>query len=218
MSPPLSDQSTALPAPDGWVPVDRRWHGLDRAAFPYALTVLALALLLAVVVPWIDRQVPGGTPVRAGDQVALAGDVVFVPAVGWTLTDGLILGGQVPTGGYPKTAVVSRDSVSFSVTTTTWDGSASELLEQLTVATDAGNDRRALHVTGTPSTFTTTAGQPGALARYRSTTVDGLIAALALNGTGVAIVVTGPVDVPDNPSGDIAAMLTSINFTQEPSR
>ena len=216
MGPPLSDQES--PTPEDWVPVDRRWHGLDRTTFPYALTVLALAVLLAVVVPWIDRQVPGGTPVRAGEQVAVAGNVVFVPAVGWTLTDGLLLGGQPRAGGYPATAEVSRGPVSFSVTSTSWDGTASALLEQLTVSTEALNDRRALHVTGTPSTFTTAAGQPGVLARYRNTTVDGLIAALVLNGTGVAIMVTGPVDLPDNPASDITAMLTSIHSTQELTR
>ncbi|MET0694876.1 MAG: hypothetical protein ABWX96_06435 [Propionibacteriaceae bacterium] len=218
MSPPLSDQDAAVSAPEGWVPVDRRWHGLDRAAFPYALTVLALALILAVVVPWIDQQVPGGTRVRAGDQVGLQGGVVFSPAVDWTLTNGILVGAELPAGGYPNSAEVDRGPVSFSVTTTNWPGTPVQLLEQLTVTTDASSDRRALHVTGSASTFTTVAGQRGVLARYRSTTVDGLIAALVLNGTGVAVVVTGPVDVPENPSNDVVAMLTSFHSTKEVTR
>ncbi|GAB2584164.1 hypothetical protein [Microlunatus antarcticus] len=206
-------RTDATEPPPGWVPVDRRWHGLDRSSFRYALPVLALAILLAVVVPRIDAAVPGGSLVVAGERVGLREGVAFTPAVGWTLRDGYVLGSPDRNGGYPAAAEVVRDAVAFSVNTTKWSGTAGELFTQFESTTDAEGDGRSLHVVGDPQPFTTTAGQSGVVGRYRSTTTDGLAATLVLNGTGVLVQVTGPTGVVQTPSGDIAAMLTSFAST-----
>ncbi|MFD6057503.1 hypothetical protein [Rhodococcus wratislaviensis] len=36
---------------DRWVPVDRRWFGLDRATIAPALIVLAVASVMALILP-----------------------------------------------------------------------------------------------------------------------------------------------------------------------
>ena len=133
--------------------------------------------------------------------------------MGWTLADGLPLGPQPRSGGYPPTAAVVRDAVTFAVTTTRWTGTPAALLGQFQSTTDAVEDRRALHVVGDPRPFTTAAGPVGVLARYRSTTTDGLVATLVLDGTGVLVRVVGPTEVTVNPSSDVVAMLTSITST-----
>lgn len=194
--------------------MDQRWHGLDRSSFRYAIPVFVLAVVLAVVVPNIDAAVPGGTPVTAGERIGLEGGVAFTPTVGWTLTDGLPIGTQPRSGGYPATAEVVQEAVTLSVHTTRWTGTPADLLGQFESTTDANDDRRAPHVTGTARPFTTTAGQGGLQARYHSTTTDGLVAALVLNGTGVVAIASGPVDSVTNSFDDVPAMLASVTSTE----
>ncbi|WFR73059.1 hypothetical protein P9209_04365 [Prescottella defluvii] len=43
------------------MPVDRRWLGLDRRTIAPALVVLALALLMGTVLPWINESTPTTT-------------------------------------------------------------------------------------------------------------------------------------------------------------
>lgn len=205
----------AATPPEGWVPVDQRCHGLDRSSFRLALPVLVLAVLLVLVVPNVDAAVPGGTEVTAGQRVGLSGDVSFSPAAGWTLSSGLLLGSAPRSGGYPSSAEVVDGAVAFSVMTTSWTGTPEQLLGQFQSTTDANGDRRALHVSGNPQPFTTAAGQSGVLSSYRSTTTDGLAAALVLDGTGVLAIETGPTDGVSTPSSDVTAMLTSITGIEE---
>lgn len=163
--------------------------------------------------PRVDEAVPGGTAIVAGERVGLGGGVAFTPAVGWTLTDGLLLGTPPRTGDYPASAEVVRDAVAFSVSTIKWKGTAGELLTQFESTYEARSDGRSRRFVGDPQPFTTTAGQAGVLSRYRNVTTDGLVAALALNGAGVVVRVFGPNDVASDPSNDVAAMLTSVAFT-----
>ena len=218
MTLPLIDPEPGVPAPEGWVPVDRRWHGLDRAAFPYAITVSVLALLLAVVVPWIDQLVPGGTPVRAG-RPGGAGRGRGVRARGGLDADRRAPDRRPGSGrrlsedrrGRPGTRVLLGDHHGLARHGVRAAPAADRLHRRQQQPPGVARDRN-------PGPFTTTSGERGTLARYRSTTVDGLIAALVLNGTGVAVVITGPVDVPDNPTTDLVGMLTSFHSTKELTR
>ncbi|MGH3461323.1 MAG: hypothetical protein ACRDP9_07585 [Kribbellaceae bacterium] len=195
--------------PRDWVPVERRWLGLDRATIPPALVVLALAILMAVVVPAVDHAVPGGTRVRAGDEVALRGGISFVPATGWILTDG-VLRGREPRAGVGSTATVTDGPVALTVRTAPFTGTPTALLEQIKDTTDALNGSHGLHITGDVQAVQTAGGQRGVIARYRGTSSDGAIAAFVVDGTGVEVVVTGPPDVPGDPSAAIAGMIAGI--------
>ena len=91
-----SDKSSAASAlrfePDqGWVPVDRRWLGLDRPTIAPTLTVFALAIVMVVVLPFIDATVSYDTA-KAGDVIEVQGDVTFVPEAGWAITSGIRAG------------------------------------------------------------------------------------------------------------------------------
>ncbi|MGW4114617.1 hypothetical protein ACWEFJ_27400 [Actinosynnema sp. NPDC004786] len=55
----------------GWVPVDRRFLGLDRRTFTPALVVLAIALVLIYGVPGLNAAIPWHHEIRAGDVLDL---------------------------------------------------------------------------------------------------------------------------------------------------
>jgi hypothetical protein len=196
-------------APRDWVPVERRWLGPDRSTIRPALIVLGLAVLMALVIPAVDHAIPGGTRVRAGDEIELRGGIRFTPAAGWVLTDGFLAGAE-PRTGDADSATVADGAVSVRVRTAPYDGTPAALLEQIKRTTDALNGNQGLHLTGDTQAVRTASGQRGVIARYRGTSADGAIAAFVIDGTGVEVVVTGPPEVPDNPSQAIAQMIASI--------
>lgn len=199
-----------MAAPHNWVPVERRWFGLDRATILPALVVLGLAAVLAIVVPAIDHAVPGGTRVHAGDVVVLQGGIQFVPAAGWELTDG-ILRGDEPRAGDSPTAAVVDGPITLSVRTGRFVGTPLALLEQIKQTTDALHGKHGLHVTGDAEAIQTRAGDRGVIARYQGTSADGALAAFVIEGTGVEVVVTGPSEVPATPARQVAGMITSVS-------
>jgi hypothetical protein len=201
------------PRPDA-VPVDRRRFGLDRASIGPALLVLGLALVMGVGIAVVDALVPEDDVVRPGDVVGLAGGVEFVPAAGWSITDGLRVGRAGSGGSYPATAQVTDGAVALRLRTAPWPGDAVALLEQVrsTNAREAGDGGP--RIEGPVSAFRTTSGADGVLARYRSPNTDGLLAAVVVDGAqgpvGVEVVATGPVDAPTALARDLAAMIESI--------
>ena len=86
-----------------WVPVERRWFGLDRRSLLPALVVFVIAIVLRSVIPWIDQAVPGHDVVRAGDRLNLDRGLTVTPPVGWELVDGLLVGASTvqPGAGSP---------------------------------------------------------------------------------------------------------------------
>jgi hypothetical protein len=203
------------PRPDV-VPVDRRRFGLDRASIGPALLVLGLALVLGLGIAIVDALVPVDDEVRPGDVVGLTGGVEFVPAAGWSLTDGTRVG-QGGSGGYPATAEVTNGAVSLRLQTAPWPDDAAALLEQVrdTNARQAADG--APRVEGSVSAFRTTSGADGVLARYRGPNNDGLLAAVVVDGpegpVGVEVVARGPADAPDAIAPDLVAMIESIGPT-----
>ena len=196
--------------PEAWVPVDRRWFGLDRRTVLPALVVLGWALAMSLIVPVaVQLATPPAQRVRAGDTIALAGDVVFVPATGWTLADG-VLAGQEPNTGYPDSATVTSGPVTFAVQTGPFTGTPEDLLQQLATSSGAGPGRPRSQATRT------TDGNRGVVARVGSETTDGLIATYVIDGTGVEVMVTGPAELANPPTREVATMLASIAQAEEP--
>ncbi|BCB88283.1 hypothetical protein [Phytohabitans suffuscus] len=199
---------------DTWVPVERRWFGLDRATIAPALVVLGLAGVLAIVVPSIDHAISGGERVRAGDVVVLEGGVEFTPAVGWELTDG-ILRGEQPRAAGSSTARVVNGPVTLSVRTGRFPGTPAALLEQIKKTTDALHGKHGLHVTGPAAPIQARGGESGVIARYRGTSADGALAAFVVNGTGVEFAVTGPPNMSHGLTPQVTEMITSVGAGPE---
>ncbi|MFC0528783.1 hypothetical protein [Phytohabitans kaempferiae] len=201
-------------APHTWVPVERRWFGFDRTTIAPALVVLALAVVLALVIPTVDHAISAGERVRPGDVVVLQGDIEFIPATGWELTDG-ILRGEEPRSGAPSTAAVVRGPMSLSVRTGSFTGTPLALLDQIKQTTDELHGKRGLHVTGGVAAIQTRGGDQGVIARYRGSSAAGVLAAFVIGGTGVEVVATGPPGTPAAPTQDVASMITSVGADRE---
>jgi hypothetical protein len=52
--------------------------------------VVALAVPMSVVLPWIDSRVPYRDEAHKGGIAALTDRITLVPAAGWNLTDGAL--------------------------------------------------------------------------------------------------------------------------------
>lgn len=172
------------------VPAEHRLIGLDKRSFPYALFVVGVFVLLTVVVPRINTAIAWDDPVRAGDRLALTGDIVFTPAVGWEVESGYRIGddGSVDQSGAAK---VVSDGVTFGIEPDTFDGTPAELLDQIEKVTSATDDP-SFKVAGDPATVTTPSGEVGVIQSYSSVNGDGLVAAFVIGGTGLEVLAYGP--------------------------
>ncbi len=206
----LGVSEPAAAAPEGWVPVERRWLGLDRRTVWPAALVLAVAVWMIFVVPAIDRAVPVGRPVQPGEVLALRGGVQFTPAAGWTVTNGVAVGDPDRSGEYPTTAAVTSRAVSFSVTTGNYTGSPMDLLTSIELASERVTAGRGPQAIGYPRTTRTASGLEGVVTEVGDATSVGSIAAFVVEGTGVEVVVDGPRVVGTVPAEDVAEMLSSI--------
>lgn len=200
---------------DRWVPVDRRWLGLDRATLLPAVVVLAFAFVLATVLPAVNGAVEYDDTVVAGDVMEVAGGVTFEPATGWGITSGVRVGDRPATGSYPASATVEADDVSLTVRTGAFSGDARALLEQIRDTTTALDDN--VHIDGTPTPVTTDSGEHGYVARYAGPQFSGVIAAFVEDGRGVQVVATGPPDTDQSRAEEISRMITSIDRGKEES-
>ncbi|MFD0094694.1 hypothetical protein ACFVHA_28960, partial [Bacillus cereus] len=171
--------------------------------------VVAFAVLFAIVVPAVNKSVHHGETVRVGDRIALDGGIVFSPAAGWTIVDGTVSGSE-PRSGVGHTAEVDNGAVSLSIRTAKWEDSPNSLLAQVRRTTDALTGDSAPRIVGQVMPIVTTTGEQGVISRYRSTTADGAIAAYVIDGTGVEVVVSGPVQTTGTAPAEVAAMITSI--------
>lgn len=193
---------------DRFVPVDRRWLGLDRATLIPAAVVLVFAFVMAAVLPMVDESVDYDDPVAAGDVMELQGGVTFAPAVGWGVTSGVRRGSVPVSGMVPRSATVEDGDTSFTVTTGRFDGDARALLEQIRHTTAALDD--SVHIDAAPSPITTDSGEQGVVARYAGPQFAGTLAAFVVDGRGIQVVAKGPPDMPHETAVEVARMIASI--------
>lgn len=194
-----------------WVPADERRFGLDRRTLGPTLAVFALVIVMAVVLPVINASVPYHDVVRAGDVIEIEGGVTFLPEAGWGITSGLRAGHAPLSGQYPATAVVENGALKFTLRTGQFHGDPAQLLGQIEATSDALNQGRGVHVTGTPTTVVTTQGKEGASVHVTGPHSCGVIAAFVFGGRGVEAVATGPVDSNPEPSDAVLRMIGSIS-------
>lgn len=200
---------TDLKTPAGWVPVERRLFGIDRRTLVPAIVVAAFAALAFWGVPALNSATELDDPVRAGDVIQLSDSVTFAPAAGWNIQAGIRQGGAGPTG-YPKTAQVVHNGVTFTVTADSFDGTPAELLEQIRSNNDAVHSDSALTIDGKSSTFTTVSGEHGVIAKFTVNSGVGFLAAFVFDGVGVEVTAYGPTTIDAATQADIIAMLESV--------
>ncbi|WP_410870298.1 hypothetical protein [Nocardia sp. A7] len=196
---------------DRWVPVDRRWWGMDRRTLLPALVVLALAFLQGVVLPRIDDAIPVEDVTAVGEVIAVDGGFTFTAAGGWSLVDGERVGDE-PTGqGYPADAVLTRGGAQFTVRTGIFAGDAAALLDQIeSTQRKLGS---ALTATGDPVAVTTRSGESGVMTRYATPGVDGVLAAFVVDETGVEVIALGPEQAGQDILTDVGAMIATLAHT-----
>ncbi|MFD6134197.1 hypothetical protein [Isoptericola sp. NPDC056618] len=195
--------------PPDWVPVERRWLGMDRTTLLPAAIVVLLVALAVWGLPALDRAVPVDDPARAGDVIRVD-QVEFDPAAGWSIDSGVLASDPPESGGFPNTAQVSKDGFTFSVVSDTFDGTPAELMAQL----QKNNERLSDGVTidmGQVETFHTSQGARGVAGRFTFASGAGLVAAYVFDGTGVEVVASGPDQTDDDQiEADIIRMIRSI--------
>ena len=201
-----------------WVPADERWLGLDRRTIGPTLAVFALAVVMSVVLPVINANVPYHDIVKASDVIELQGDVTFVPEADWGITSGVRVGYAPLSGEYPARASVEHKAVKFSVHTAPFDGDANKLLDQIETTSEALNRGRGVHVAGAHTTMVTDQGKQGATARVTGPHTGGVIAAFVFDGRGVEAVATGPSDAGADLTGAVFRMIRSISHQGETKR
>jgi hypothetical protein len=109
----------------------RRSAGIDRRTVGPALLVLALAALMSVVLPSIESATSYRDQVDKGDVAEIADGLTLVPATGWDLATGALVGHTRSPVGTTATTEVVDGSVELEVQTAPFDGTPSALLTRV---------------------------------------------------------------------------------------
>lgn len=202
--------STVRATPPG-IPPEHRLLGMDRRTFPLALFVVAIFLASTVLIPQVDAAIEWDDPVAAGDQIALSETITFVPTTGWNVEEGFRVGqGSASSDG--GAAVLAGEGITFSIVPGSFEGTPSELLEQVEKVTSRTRDPT-FQASGSSTTITTTAGDAGVLQPYSSIKGDGIIAAFVIDDTGLKVTAYGPPTQMRSAAPDVRAMIASIRST-----
>jgi hypothetical protein len=200
--------------PDGWVPVERRWLGLDKRTIPPALIAIALIAVFAAILPAVDRAIDYDREIEAGDVVDLGSGVTFVPAVGWGFPDGLLVSDD-SVGGTEAvshlSATLIHGGTSFSAITGPFDGTANELLDNILSLNEAYQSIDTSKYTSDRVTATTNDGVAGIAQGFVGVDVEGVIAAFVIDGVGIEFVVSGPPGSLEENTDAIYRMIGSLS-------
>jgi hypothetical protein len=109
----------------------RRSAGIDRRTVGPALLVLALAVLMSVVLPSIDSATSYRDQVEKGDVAEISDGLIMLPASGWDLATGALVGHTRSPVGTTATTEVVDGSVELQVQTAPFDGAPSALLARV---------------------------------------------------------------------------------------
>jgi hypothetical protein len=206
MSPDRAD------APADWVPVDRRFLGLDKRTILPAILILLLLIVYAGVLPAINDAVSFDREAKTGDVIVIGdGQVTFVPAVGWGIETGLLTSDPTRSGVAPPEAVVVNGAVTFTVSQGPFKGTPNELLSVIN-KTSTLDENQSFHVTSGKAAFTTSQGEEGAIESFTGTGSEGVLAALVFESLGVKVTAVGPLGAVKNQIDDVGAMIKSIRY------
>jgi hypothetical protein len=170
--------------------------GIDRRTVKPALLVLALTLVMAVVLPFIDSKTRYREVTRKGDIAELADGITLAPAAGWNLINGALAGHTRSAVGSTATTQLGDGSVTFGVQTAPFAGTPSALLSRVNqISAKLHHDR----------------GNSSATHRYRVTTGQGAVGVgedfVGVNKAGsvVAFVLRSPAQAAGTTAGQGSA-------------
>jgi hypothetical protein len=199
----------------------RRSFGIDRRTVGPAILVLALAAVMSIALPSIDSKTAYGDQVRRGDIAEIADGITLVPAAGWDLASGALLGKtRSPIGTTAATELV-RGSVTLFVQAAPFDGTPSVLLTRINkINGDLHRARgRAAGTTGRYA-VKTRQGAVGVAQDFVGAARQGSVVAFVFRprgrsvrtaaNEGVEIVAAGPIGEISRLRDDIVAMIRSI--------
>lgn len=216
----METQTTTLESEIG---NERRIAGIDRWTIGPALLVLALAVLMSVVLPWVDSETEYSDAVDRDDVVQLADGITLAPAPGWNLASGALAGQTRSAVGSTGSTELIRGNVRFHVHAAPFDGTASALLTRINeINADVRAQGRTAQTTGR-YTVTTRQGVAGVAEDFVSVARLGSIVAFVFGSRaqsegsdgqptneGVEIVVSGPSGTMSRRRDDIVSMIRSI--------
>ncbi|WP_328471357.1 hypothetical protein OHA21_07025 [Actinoplanes sp. NBC_00393] len=201
-------------AVDNWVPVERRWLGLDKRTLLPGLVVFAIAILLRSIIPSIDQATPVDDVIEAGDRLNLDNGLTIAPPVGWELVDGILVGADtVQPGAGSASASMVQGGVQAQIAVSSFAGDAGALLDQVNRNDSRSDSRPGFTVSAEPTAITTVGGITGAVEGYTSAAGDGLLAAFTFpDGRGMAVEVAGTSEQLAARTSQIDAMLRSVTL------
>ena len=210
------------PMPDDWVPADERVAGFDRRTIWPGVVLLVVWALWAHAMPWVNDQIEVDNPVVAGDVVDLGGgEVTFVPAEGWNLESGVLVSeGAAASPGVPASAVLSSEVVSYRANSGNWDGTTTELADQVIDVNDSLDQLLAKNEQGR-SAIENADGVPGELVYVVGTDQAVLIATFVFDREGGSADIGVEVEARGTPAAlkkqveDIASMLETTTYRPE---
>ncbi len=205
-------------------PHARRSGAIDRRTVGPALLVLALALLMSVVLPSIDGATSYRDQVDKGDVAEIADGLTLVPAGGWDLATGALVGHTRSPVGTTATTEVVNGSVELQVQTAPFDGTPSALLTRVDrINADLQRLQGSAAATTPRYAVVTRQGAVGVAEDFVGAHKQGTIVAFVFHtggrsagsqgpssDEGVQVVAAGPKDSISRRRDDVVAMIRSI--------
>jgi hypothetical protein len=175
---------------------------------------------MSVVLPSIDSEIAYGDQVHKGEIAEIADGITLVPASGWDLTTGALVGETRSPLGSTATTELVDGSVTFYVQAAPFDGTPSALLARINkINADLHHARgRAAGTTGRYD-VKTRQGAVGVAEDFVGVARQGSVFAFVFKsrgqsntqqGEGVEIVAAGPPDAISHRRDDIVAMIRSV--------
>jgi hypothetical protein len=196
---------------------DARILGIDARTIVPALLVLALAVVMSIVLPRVDSQTPYHDEVHAGDVARLADRITLVPADGWNLASGALVGQTRSAVGSTAATELVDGSVDLYVQAAPFAGTAPALLTRINrINDDLRRARGRTAETTQRYRVTTTQGAVGVAEDFVSLTRQGTIVAFVFKRRGqspregLEVVAAGPAGALSRRRDEIVAMIRSI--------
>jgi hypothetical protein len=200
-----------------------RIAGIDRRTVVPALLVLALAVLMSVVLPSIDNETAYSSQIAHGDVAQLADGITLVPAAGWDLTSGALVGQVRSPVGSTATTQLVIGSVRFTVQAAPFSGTPSALLRRINrINDDLAQARGGATAMGRHYRVATREGVVGVAENFVGVARQGSVLAFVFRTPpaagsqgqpmreGVEVVVSGPDGPLSRRRDEIVAMIRSI--------
>lgn len=194
---------------------------IARETVKPALLVLVLAVAMSVVLPSIDSRTTYRDQVHRGDVAQVAERITVVPAEGWQLASGALVGHTRSPVGSTATTELVEGSVDFYVQAAPFRGTPSALLTRINQIRASVHRRRERAAASTHRyAVTTRQGAVGVAEDFIGVVRQGTVAAFVFAAQGqspaegLEVAVFGAKDEIARRRADIVAMLRSIRVAR----